>query len=215
MIGKLRSGGSLVARIRAWSASSGAGLRRMGAVLAAAVWLGGCAGAVVGAGVATGVAAYDERGIDGVAKDLKIQAQITDLWFRHDHTFIVKLGLDVYEGRALLTGTVGDPQVRADAVRLAWKAIGVKEVVNEIQVGRGGGVIGLARDSWITTQLKSKLTFDKAILAINYAVETVGGIVYLIGIAQDQGELDRVLAHARTIAYVRKIVSHVRVKGTS
>ena len=214
MIGKLRSGGAPVTRIRAWAASSGAGLRRVSAVVTAAVWLGGCVGAAVGAGAGVGVAAYDERGIDGVAKDVKIQARITEHWLRHDHTFAIKIGLDVYEGRALLTGAVEDPQVRADAVRLAWKATGVKEVINEIQVSPGGGLTGLARDSWITTQLKSKLTFDEAILAINYAVETVGGIVYLIGIAQDQGELDRVVAHARTIAYVRKVVSHVRVKGT-
>ena len=43
-------------------------------------------------------------------------------------------------------------------------------------------------------------------------METVNGIVYLIGIAQNQKELDRVLAHAREINYVRNIISHVRVK---
>ena len=40
-------------------------------------------------------------------------------------------------------------------------------------------------------------------------------IVYLIGIAQDQRELDRVIAHSRTITYVRQVISHVRVKGTA
>ena len=40
----------------------------------------------------------------------------------------------------------------------------------------------------------------------------VNGIVYLIGIAQNQKELDRVIAHARDINYVRNIISHVRVK---
>jgi osmotically-inducible protein OsmY len=56
------------------------------------------------------------------------------------------------------------------------------------------------------------MTFDKKILAINYSIETVNGIVYLIGIAQNQEELDRVIAHARAIDYVRQIKSHVRVK---
>ena len=41
---------------------------------------------------------------------------------------------------------------------------------------------------------------------------TAIAIISLIGIAQDQAELDRVLAHARTIDYVKKIVNHVRVK---
>ena len=105
--------------------------------------------------------------------------------------------------------------MQADAVRLAWKVIGVKEVINEIQVTSDSGVIDLARDSWITTQLKSKLTLDNKVLAINYVIETVNGIVYLIGIAQNQGELDRVIAHSRTISYVRQVISHVRVKGAA
>ena len=60
--------------------------------------------------------------------------------------------------------------------------------------------------------MKTKITFDKKILAINFSIETVNGIVYLIGIAQDQDELDRILAHGRGIDYVRWIISHVRVK---
>ena len=180
-----------------------------------ALLLGGCVGVAAGVGATAGVAAYQERGIEAAAIDLNLEAQIVKLWLQKDETLTLKLGVEAYEGRILLTGVVEDPQMRADAVRLAWKVIGVKEVINEIQVTSDSGVVDLARDSWITTQLKSKLTLDNKVLAINYAIETVNGIVYLIGIAQDQGELDRVIAHSRTIAYVRQVISHVRVKGTT
>ncbi|MCP5366651.1 MAG: BON domain-containing protein [Hyphomicrobiales bacterium] len=183
-----------------------------GAVLAgAAAGLGGCAGAVVGGAAATGVAAYQERGISGVTKDLRVALSIREKWGRFDHTMPVKLGVEVYEGRALLTGAVTDEKFASDAVRLAWKAEGVKDVLNEIQI-TDTGVADYARDSWITTELTTKITLDKDVLAINYAIETVNQVIYLIGIAQDQAELDRVLAHARTIDYVKKIVNHVRVK---
>ena len=102
-----------------------------------------------------------------------------------------------------------------DAVRLVWTIDGVKEVLNEIQVHAGGDVIDYARDSWITASLKSTLTFDENVLAINYAIETVNGVIYLIGIAQDRKEMDRVIGHARSIGYVRKIVNYVRVKTGS
>lgn len=161
-----------------------------------------------------GVAAYQERGIEAAAIDLNLEAQIVKLWLQQDDTLVLKLGVEAYEGRILLTGVVEDPQMQADAVRLVWKVIGVREVINEIQVTSDSGLVDLARDSWITTQLKSKLTLDNKVLAINYAIETVNGIVYLIGIAQNQGELDRVIAHSRTISYVRQVISHVRVKGT-
>ena len=180
-----------------------------------ALLLGGCVGVAVGAGATAGVAAYQERGIEAAAIDLNLEAQIIKLWLQQDDMLTLKLGVEAYEGRILLTGVVEDPQMQADAVRLAWKVIGVKEVINEIQVTSDSGVIDLARDSWITTQLKSKLTLDNKVLAINYAIETVNGIVYLIGIAQNQGELDRVIAHSRTISYVRRVISHVRMKGTA
>ena len=180
-----------------------------------ALLLGGCVGIAVGVGATAGVAAYQERGIEGAAIDLNLEAQIVKLWLQQDDTLVLKLGVEAYEGRILLTGVVEDPQMQADAVRLVWTVIGVREVINEIQVTSDSGIIDLARDSWITTQLKSKLTLDNKVLAINYAIETVNGIVYLIGIAQNQGELDRVIAHSRTIAYVRQVISHVRVKGAA
>lgn len=186
------------------------------ALLAAVLMLGGCAGVVIGGAATVGVAAYQERGVEGAARDLKLEAGILDKWVQADHVLASKLSIEVYESRALLTGVTDDPKMAADAVQLAWKVAGIKDVLNEIQVISGGsGVVDLARDSWITTQLKAKLTFDEDVLAINYAIETVNGTVYLIGIAQNQAELDRTVAHARSLSYVRKVISHVRVKGAS
>ena len=177
-----------------------------------AIAVSGC-GAVAGAGV--GVAAVQERGLEGKARDLKIEVLVAEAWLRTDHTYSVRMSIEVYEGRVLLTGVVDDEKVRADAVRLVWTIDGVKEVLNEIQVHAGGDVIDYARDSWITASLKSTLTFDENVLAINYAIETVNGVIYLIGIAQDRKEMDRVIGHARSIGYVRKIVNYVRVKTGS
>ena len=98
------------------------------------------------------------------------------------------------------------------AVKLAWKVTGVKEVINEIQLNKGTTVSDFAHDSWITTQLKSKLALDKTVLAINYAVETVNRTIYLIGIAQDQNELSRVVDHANGINRVINVINHVKLK---
>lgn len=184
-------------------------------VMAAALALGGCAGVAVGAGATTGVAALQERGLEVAARDTRLEAKVIAEWLTYNDKLVVKVSVEVYEGRALLTGSVDGAAMRADAVRLTWKVAGIKDVLNEIQVVAGSGLIDLARDTWTTTQLKSKLTFDQGVLAINYAIETVNGVVYLIGIAQNQAELDRVVGHARDIEYVRNVISHVRVKGGS
>ncbi|MEG3616980.1 BON domain-containing protein [Magnetovibrio sp. PR-2] len=169
-------------------------------------------GLVLGGAAGVGVSAYSERGVDGVARDLALTSRVLEKLSSHDHTFIAKVGVDVYESRALLTGQLDSEDQRADAVRLAWQVDGIVDVINEIHVTTEGGILNTARDAWISTQLEAKLTFDKKVLAINYMIETTGATVYLMGIAQSDTELQRVRDHARSIDYVRRIVSHVRVK---
>lgn len=169
-------------------------------------------GIVLGAGAATGMAAYQERGVDGVARDLRTSSYIFELYGRTNHLLLKDISIEVYEGRVLLVGQVKTEAMRAQAVRLAWTVDGTKDVINEIHVTEEGGILDTARDAWITTQLEAKLTFDDKVLAINYAIETVGATIYLIGIAQSQEELDRVINQAKSISYVRHIISHVRIK---
>ena len=99
-----------------------------------------------------------------------------------------------------------------DAVRIAWGVDGVREVINEIVVSREGDSESFLRDRWIVSQLRSKLLFDREIRSINYSIETVAGVVYLMGIAQSEAELQRAIDHARDIAYVRRVVSYVQLK---
>jgi len=182
--------------------------------LAGAMFTTACTpiGAVLSVGAGTGLAAYQERGVNGVARDLALSTRIFDQYARKDHTLLASIGVEVYESRALLTGQVKTERERADAVRLAWKVDGVVDVINEININADDTVLDTARDAWISAQLETRITFDEKILAINYSIETVAGVVYLIGIAQNDAELQRVKDHARSIAYVRHIVSYVRVK---
>ena len=190
--------------------------RSTAAVLCLTALLGaslqGCVGAVIGAGATVGTAAMEERGIAGVTDDAALRIRLNGLFSGKDERLWRKVGLQVYMGRVLLTGAVETEDMRAEAVRLAWSAEGVKEVINEMQIAQSGGATGFARDTWITTLLTSALLFDKDVSSINYSVESVGGIVYLIGLAQDRAELNRVMNHARGMSYVKKVVNYVLIK---
>ena len=166
----------------------------------------------VGAGATVGVASQQEGGVRVAVSDEAIQLKISDLWFKKDFTMFRKLNVTVKEGRVLLTGSVPNPDMRVEAVRLAWQADGVKQVLNEIQVDDGGGVKGTVVDGWITSSLKSKLMFDKYVQSINYNIDTVNGNVYLMGVAQNQKELARVMDYARNTTHVHNVVSYVRLK---
>ncbi len=169
-------------------------------------------GAAVGVGAGVGTAAAREGGVGEAWSDTRIQAYINDAWFRYNTDMFAKLDMTVREGRVLITGNVPTQQMRLDAVRLAWQAPSVRQVINEIRVENSEGISGYTRDTWISTQLRTKLIFDREIQSINYSFDCVGGIVYLMGIARDQEELNRAINQARSIAYVKEVVSYVRLR---
>ena len=180
-------------------------------VMTATAGLSGCT-ALVGAGAGVGVAAVQERGITGRTQDLRLEALVLNRFLNAGLKLTATIGVEVYEGRVMLTGATEDTKLSDEAVKLAWQVNGVVDVINEIKFDKNATATDFAEDAWITTQLKSNLTFDMGIMAINYVVETVKGTVYLIGIAQDQQELDRVIAHASAIKHVINVISHVRLK---
>jgi osmotically-inducible protein OsmY len=173
--------------------------------------LSGCVSMVVGSAASIGVAGMEERPLKVYAEDIAITAKIRYNLIEASEKFITSVGVAVYEGKALITGVVENEEIRAQALKLIWKTDGVKDVYNELQVG-DIRIRNMMKDGWITAQLQSKITFDKDVLAINYSIETVSGTVYLIGIANSQREVDRVIAHARSLGYVKRVISHVRIK---
>ncbi len=181
-------------------------------LLAGSLSLSGCAELLIGAAATTGVAIAEERSVGDAVDDLTIRAELNHLFFRDDVELFGDVSFSVIEGRVLLKGSVPTPDDRIRALRLAWQAAGVREVINELQVADDSGILDYARDTWISAQLKGKLLVDGDVLSINYSVETVNGTVYLLGIAQDEAELARVTEHARSIEDVKRVVSHVVLK---
>lgn len=181
-------------------------------ILASTALLSGCVGVAIGAGATAGVAASEDRGLEGAVDDAKIRAEINHLWFQHDVEMYRQVTLTISEGRVLLTGTVPKPEARVDAVRLAWQAAGVREVLNEIKVSTEGGFSDYARDVAISQKMKTALLFDKEIRNINYTVDVNDSVIYLMGIAQNEAELERVIAYGRDISGVRGVVNYVRLR---
>jgi len=171
--------------------------------------LSGCGSLLVGAATTGGAVAVQERSIGDAVDDLTIRAELNQLFFEDNVDLLQSVSFNVIEGRVLLKGAVKKQEDRIHALELAWKASGVREVINEIQVTDQGGIVNYARDTWISTELRAEILFDKDVLSINYNLETVNGVIYLVGIAQDQAELDKVVDHARRIENVKQVVSHV------
>jgi osmotically-inducible protein OsmY len=174
--------------------------------------LPGCIPVVVGGAAAGGYAMGQERGPVQQVKDSGIHATITHLWDEYNPQMASQLGANVYNGEVLITGTVANPEWSVEAVRLAWQAEGVKKVDSEIQVADKSTLTDQARDSWITTRLRTAILTDSQVRSLNYSIETVNGVVYLMGSARTQGELDRVTSYASNTPNVKRVVSYVQVR---
>lgn len=186
--------------------------RALCAALMAASLSGCAAGLGVGALATAGVAVTQERSTRQALTDTEIRLSISNKLANEDLGLFADVNTEVVEGRVLLAGSVPRPEQRVRAAELAWSTPDVVEVVNELTVAGDAGVQSYAQDVWISTQLRGRLLGDKYISSVNYNVETVDQVVHLIGVARSERELERVVNHARKIAGVREVVSHVMTK---
>ncbi|MEE2932699.1 MAG: BON domain-containing protein [Pseudomonadota bacterium] len=168
---------------------------------------------LIGAGAEVGSATMEERSYGTILDDASIETQIKGNLFNFSTNLFVDVNVTVKERSVFLTGSVPTPELRIQAVRIAWQSDGIREIKNEIQIYDRSSLLDVARDKWISAKLRFKLTLDRKIRSINYSIDTVNRHLYLMGVATSASELKRVFAYARSIRHVRKIVSYVRVKN--
>ena len=155
----------------------------------------------------------DERTASEVVTDNVIRAKLnTALLTQETGDLFVDVSSSVFEGRLMLTGAVDDRAGYDQATRIANQIEGVTEVINELQIGEEGGFKATAADVTIETKMKTKLVQDSDVQSVNYRWSSVGGVVYLMGLAQDQAELDRVMTIVRGTSGVKRVVTHVNLK---
>jgi osmotically-inducible protein OsmY len=173
--------------------------------------LSGCV-AVAATGAVAGVsAARQERSFGNAIDDRVIKTKL-DARLRQQSIRLFGIYTTVIEGRVLLAGRVSKPETRLEATRVAWTVDGVRKVDNDIQVAETGGWLDRPADLIMRSRLAAILLADGSIKDINYTTDVVHGIVYLMGVGQDQGEVDRVVAHANKLNGVRRVENYVVLK---
>ena len=183
------------------------------AIITMTILLSSCSplGLAVGAGASLITASQTEKGLKGSASDLRIKTEINHNLFQKDHELFGAVKISVDNGRVLITGSIPNPQDRIEISKLSWTIAGVGEVINEVQVTNKTSFTNRAKDLLINKSLQTQLLLDQSINFINFSVDTVNGVVYIFGIARDQGEINRIIKHARNINYVENIINYMSV----
>ena len=112
----------------------------------------------------------------------------------------------------MLTGIVETQEIRIDAVKKVWEVSGVREVINEIQIGNKATLKEYANDLWISTQVKALAAKNIGLRSLSYNYETIKGKVYVVGITSRPEQLNKLIDSIKTIKGVKEIVNYVIVK---
>ena len=172
-----------------------------------------CAAPIFSSGAGVVVLATQDRSLGNVVDDSKIFAELKTRYFDESESVFSNVSVEVSDGRVLLTGTVDDPDHRITATRIAWETLSVKEVLNEIQVTDKSNLKNYAKDIWISTKIKLKILKELEIIGHNYNIETVNKIVYIIGIVDDENELQTVVDIAKNTKGVIKVINYVKIQS--
>ena len=158
------------------------------------------------------VVAEGERSLGTVIDDATIKVNIAAKFLSADNNLFVNINTSVLEGRVLLTGLVDNQEIRIDAVRLVWEVEGVREIVNEVEVGNRSTLKDYASDLWINTQARAVAAKTIGLKAITYNFETIQGKIYIAGITKKSDQLDELISALKGIKGVSEIVNYVIVK---
>lgn len=168
--------------------------------------MSGCA--ITTAGVKKG----DERNMARSINDVSAGRVISARMSRAYDFDLDKVDIEVAEGIAVLTGHVPSEKDKVEAERIAWSGPNIFQVGNEIAVGdASGNIIRGGKDTFLGTTIRTRMIAEKDVKARNVNIETVNGTVYLLGVARDTAELERMTYIASTTKGVKEVVSYVKI----
>ena len=175
-------------------------------------FLASCSQVIIGGATSSSMIIVQERSSKQAAIDILIKAKIEEAMFSNNYDKLFsKVRVIVYEGRVLLVGTVAEEKMKEKANQLSWNTKDVKEVANYITIGKND-IIDYVKDTRISLELRAKMLTDKEISEVNFSVTTENRILYIVGLAQEQKELNKIIEHASNIAGVKKIINLVKLK---
>ena len=178
--------------------------------------LSGCAGTLLGGAAVVGLASVQERSIKNAAIDTKLGLQLQKKLFTlSKEKLFGSVDVIIIEQRVMMIGNVESQKLRDLATKAAWEiSPKIKDVLNEITIGEKSTIISEAKDARISLSLSGLLIGDSNISDINFNHSVSKQVIFLIGIAQDNEELNKVINYARTVKGVKKVINHIILKSS-
>lgn len=155
----------------------------------------------------------DDRSLKEDWSDTKINFAIRKALTQRDFKYLLDIELTVFEGTVLLNGALPQTSLIDEVVEITWKTNGVKKVYNYLRLGEPSSLLSVNEDAAISAKIRYELSLTKGISSVNYKITMENGTVYLMGIAQDDTELEKVVSIIKNTVGVNKIIILLRNKN--
>ncbi len=117
-----------------------------------------------------------------------------------------RINITTVNGVVLLIGEVPDAEAKDRLHDVASLTEGIRQVINEIVVGKPHSPVSLARDQWIRTKVKFKLGSADDLPSSDIVAIVSGRIAFMMGVLS-QEHADRAVQIARNVKGVERVVS--------
>ena len=161
---------------------------------------------IFGSGVSI---AYDPRTVGMQIDDSIMQKNLAARLALTDKKYLIYINTKVIDGNIFLSGKVDEPEEKSKIIKLAWETKGVRSVKTAVTVKGETNFKNSAKDTLITTQLRTAMIFSKNIKASNYNLDTINGKTYIFGIAMTKEEKQKVIDEAKGIYGLKEVVPSI------
>ncbi len=174
--------------------------------------ISGCSfiGTAYNVGSKVGAVVMDERELKDDWNDTKINMFIRTNFLKKKISYVLDVEITVFEGEVLLNGAIPSVEDLERIVEIAWQAEGVTKVYNYIRLAEPSDLIKSSQDALIASSVRTRLMATPDITSVNYKITVDDGVLYMIGIAKSQKELDAVTNVIYKTDGITKVVSHLR-----
>lgn len=164
---------------------------------------------VTGCGTIYGVA-VEERKANTIAADTKISTTIQKRFYDDSDMKTFDISVYCYYGQVYLVGEYDNAKQREKSVIIAKGVKGVKSVQTYLLPKKEGDSCGTDDNLKIRGKLDAKLVGDKHIWSTNIDVKVVQCNIVLLGIVKSKREINKAIAHARSVEGVSSVTSYLK-----
>jgi osmotically-inducible protein OsmY len=173
--------------------------------------LGGCVAALIGAGAAGAMVATDRRSTGAYTDDETIEWKTSDA-IREKFGDKVHVNVTSFNRIALLTGEAPTEEIRQEIQKIAQGTKSVRDVRNEITVGKPTELQNWSDDSYITSKVMANMLGNSDVNQYHVKVVTENGVVYLMGLVTRK-EGDAAAQVASATSGVKRVVKVFEYTG--